>query len=316
MPAIKTAFQGYSVKFSPFEESKIAVATSQNFGIIGNGKQYVFQLNPNGTLSEFAVFDTADGLYDCAWSEENENILISASGDGSIKVWDLAAPPQANPLRSLEEHRHEVYSLHWNVVRRDCFLSGSWDDTIKLWNLNHPSSLRTFTEHTYCVYAAQWNPSAADIFLSASGDCTVKVWDVRQQHPTLSLAAHQNEVLTADWCKYNDCIIATGSVDKLIKVWDVRMTQKELAVLPGHGYAVRRVMFSPHAETVIASASYDMTVRLWDWSRPGDPLLKVWDHHSEFAVGLDWSVLSEGMLASCGWDEMTFVWPQQGDPRM
>jgi WD40 repeat protein len=49
------------------------------------------------------------------------------------QVWDLSAPPQANPLRSLEEHRHEVYSVSWNVVRRDCFLSASWDDTVKLW---------------------------------------------------------------------------------------------------------------------------------------------------------------------------------------
>lgn len=45
--------------------------------------------------------------------QENENILISASGDGSIKVWDLAAPPQANPLRSFEEHTHEV---GWSVL--------------------------------------------------------------------------------------------------------------------------------------------------------------------------------------------------------
>lgn len=43
MPGFKTAFQGYGVRFSPFEDSKIAVATSQNFGIIGNGRQYVLQ---------------------------------------------------------------------------------------------------------------------------------------------------------------------------------------------------------------------------------------------------------------------------------
>lgn len=314
MPAYKTAFQGYSVKFSPFEEHKIAVATSQNFGIIGNGKQYILQVTPNGVI-EYAVFDTADGLYDCAWSEENENIIISASGDGSIKVWDLGAPPHANPLRSLEEHKHEVYSLHWNTIKRDIFLSGSWDDTIKLWTLARPESMRTFAEHTYCIYAAQWNPHVADVFLSASGDCTVKLWDIRQQRPTRSLAAHQQEILTADWCKYNDCIMATASVDKVIKVWDVRMLERELVAMPGHGYAVRRVLFSPHAESVIASASYDMTVRLWDWQKPGDPLLRVWDHHSEFAVGLDWSVLTEGMLASCGWDEMTFIWHQGSDPK-
>ena len=60
-----------------------------------------------------------------------------------------------NPLRSLEEHTHEAYSVHWNQVRRDVFLSASWDDTVKLWTLNGPpNSIRTFAEHAYCVYAA------------------------------------------------------------------------------------------------------------------------------------------------------------------
>lgn len=57
---------------------------------------------------EVAAYDTADGLYDCAWSEENDNVLIAACGDGSAKVYDVARPPQANPLRSFHEHRHEV----------------------------------------------------------------------------------------------------------------------------------------------------------------------------------------------------------------
>lgn len=267
------------------------------------------QMTPEG-LQEWRVFDTVDGLYDCAWSEENENILISASGDGSIKVWDLAAPAGANPLRSLEEHTHEVYSLSWNTIRRDTFLSASWDDTVKVWNLRSPHSLRTCTGHTYCVYAAQWNPREPDVFLSASGDCTVKIWDARQQAPTLSLAAHQHEVLTADWCKYNDCIIATGSVDKSIKVFDVRMPKRELALLVGHTYAVRKVVFSPFSPTVIGSCGYDMTVRMWDYAARDNPLIRVWGHHSEFAVGMDFSTLQEGLLASCGWDEQTFVWHQ------
>lgn len=42
---------------------------------------------------------------------------------------------------------------------------------------------------------------------------------------------------------------------------------------------------------------------------------QVWDHHTEFAVGLDFSTLAEGVLASVGWDEMAFVWHSNGDPR-
>ena len=44
MPRFKTTFNGYSVKFSPFDDSRLAVATAQNFGIIGNGRLHILQV--------------------------------------------------------------------------------------------------------------------------------------------------------------------------------------------------------------------------------------------------------------------------------
>ena len=271
---------------------------------------------------EVTSFETLDGLYDCAWSEENENIVLACSGDGSLFVFDLGLPPECNPLRRLQEHKHEACSVNWNMLKRDLFLSSSWDDSVKLWSLASGPSLRTFTGHSYCVYQATWNPAVADVFLSCSGDTSVRVWDLRQPGPTLVLPAHAFEVLTADWCKYNDCLIATGSVDKSIKVWDVRMTQRELIQLIGHSYAVRRVLWSPHSDSLIASCSYDMTVKLWrlpggmvgggpPMGGMGDgmgPMLQhSWGHHHEFCVGLDWSMLTEGLLGSAGWDQSAWL---------
>ena len=57
---------GYAVEFSPFDETKLACSTAQNFGIIGTGKQYVYTVK-NNTIQQSACFETKDGVYDCTW---------------------------------------------------------------------------------------------------------------------------------------------------------------------------------------------------------------------------------------------------------
>ncbi len=34
-------------------------------------------------------FKAQDGLYDLSWSETHENQLVTASGDGSLLLWDI-----------------------------------------------------------------------------------------------------------------------------------------------------------------------------------------------------------------------------------
>ena len=39
--------------------------------------------------AQLASYETQDSLYDLAWSEVHENQLVTVSGDGSIKLWDV-----------------------------------------------------------------------------------------------------------------------------------------------------------------------------------------------------------------------------------
>jgi len=74
--------------------------------------------------------------------------------------------------------------------------------------------------------------------------------------------------------------------------------------LMGHEYAVRKVQWSPHHPNVLATASYDMTCRIWN-TAPGpgqNQLMHIHDPHTEFVVGSSWSLFEEGVVASCGWD--------------
>jgi peroxin-7 len=41
-------FNPYAVKYSPYYDSRIAVAASSNFGIVGNGRAFVLGLSQRG----------------------------------------------------------------------------------------------------------------------------------------------------------------------------------------------------------------------------------------------------------------------------
>jgi len=125
-----------------------------------------------------------------------------------------------------------------------------------------------------------------------------------------------------DWNKYRPWIIATGGVDRAVNVWDCRMLAAGTAAtvgagpanptvprldappLLGHEYAVRRVAWSPHRADVLASASYDMTARVWQVGQGNAPgaLRMIHDQHTEFVAGCAWSLFEENVLATCAWD--------------
>lgn len=340
-------YNGYSVKYSPFFDSRIAVAASANFGLVGNGRVYILGLTPNGIVAE-KYFDTHDSLFDVTWSESHENQLLTAGGDGSVKLFDINL--SEFPVQSWQEHAREVFSVHWNLVAKDTFLSSSWDGTIKIWNPNATASLTTLPTHS-CTYSAEFSPHSPSILSSVSSDSHLRIFDLRtpasaSNHLTLNIPIHTppkphmgaaasvgvppSEALTHDWNKYRDTILATAGVDRLIRTFDIRAPNAgPIAVLPGHEYAIRRVTWSPHLSDILLSASYDMTCRVWtDGSAMGvggvkqenmvqqDPMvfgggreMGRMGRHTEFATGVDWCLFgAEGWCASTGWDERVFVW--------
>ena len=69
------------------------------------------------------------------------------------------------------------------------------------------------------------------------------------------------QVLTVDWCKHDSNILATGASDGLIRIWDLRNFGVPITELKGNEFAVRKVQFSPHSFSVLASVGYDFTTR-------------------------------------------------------
>ncbi|PFH51782.1 hypothetical protein AMATHDRAFT_74676 [Amanita thiersii Skay4041] len=324
-------FAHYSLAWSPFHTTRLALASSANYGLVGNGRLHLVTVSqrPDGThnLAVDRYYETQDGLYDVTWSEVHENQLVTASGDGSIKLWDIMLKDL--PIRAWQEHSREVFSVNWSNIKKDVFVSSSWEGTVKLWTPDRPRSILTLQAHHSCVYQALFSPHHPDLIATCSTDGTMKIFDIREPsyvtgpntnsftHPmtaaALTVPVSPTEVLSIDWNKYRSHVLASGGVDKMAKVWDCRMVRPgevnkvggvcETQLL-GHEYAVRKLQWSPHRADVLATASYDMTCRIWSTAGVSDrpQLMYIHDPHTEFVVGCSWSLYEEGVLASCGWD--------------
>lgn len=335
-------FNGYAVKYSPFFDSRLAVASSANFGLVGNGRLYIFGLTPKGIIVK-NQFDTQDSLYDLAWSEVHENQVVVATGDGSIKLFDVAL--NGFPIQSWQEHKREVFAVHWNLVTKDNFCSSSWDGTIKIWSPQRADSLLTLPTHS-CTYSAAFSPHSPSILSSVSSDSHFRLFDLRtpssaSNHLTLTIPLHSapqglvpnrlqqypagtppSEALTHDWNKYRSSVVAAAGVDRYIRTFDIRApSHGPLTVFVGHDYAVRRLAWSPHLNDVLLSGSYDMSCRTWTDGNSakdergellpggfGEEIGRM-ERHTEFVMGVDWCLFgAEGWCASCGWDERLLVW--------
>ncbi|KAF5504776.1 Peroxisomal targeting signal 2 receptor [Colletotrichum fructicola] len=278
-------------------------------------------------------FDTNDSQYDLAWSEINENQLVVACGDGSIKLFDLGV--KDFPVMNFHEHKRETFSVNWSPITKDTFVSASWDGTIKLWSPTRDHSLRTLPVGN-CTYSAAFQPSNPNIISAVSSDSQIRIFDLRtpvssRYHLTSMIPVHAAgpsfpsaapaEVLTHDWNKYRDTVIATGGVDRAVRTFDIRNpTAGPVSVMQGHEYAVRRLAWSPHAADLLLTASYDMTVRLWDDRSNAPPAgpaggaqvgaqVGIMNRHTEFVVGVDWCLFGVGgWVATVGWDERVLLW--------
>ena len=67
---------------------------------------------------------TPDAQYDVCFNEANPNQLLSAGGDGSLKLFDVASTA---PVRVFKEHTGEVFGCEWNHINKRKILSASYD---------------------------------------------------------------------------------------------------------------------------------------------------------------------------------------------
>uniref|UniRef100_A0A5B7C0R6 Small-subunit processome Utp12 domain-containing protein n=1 Tax=Davidia involucrata TaxID=16924 RepID=A0A5B7C0R6_DAVIN len=177
---------------------------------------------------------------------------------GQLLVWEWKSESY---ILKQQGHYFDVNCLAYSPDSQ-LLATGADDNKIKVWTVSSGFCFVTFSEHTNAVTALHFMASN-HCLLSASLDGTVRAWDLFRYRNFRTFTTPSSKQFVSLASDQSGEVICAGTLDSFeIFVWSMK-TGRLLDVLSGHEGPVHGLMFSP-TNAILASSSWDRTVRLWD----------------------------------------------------
>lgn len=104
-------------------------------------------------------------------------------------------------------------------------------------------------------------------------------------------------------------LIGTVSDDLTLQILDIRQASTTEATVKttGHTDVINALAFNPASEFVLATASADKTIGLWDLRNMKDKLHSL-EGHADAVTSLAWHPFEEAILGSGSYDRRVIFW--------
>ncbi|KAJ5379841.1 Nuclear distribution protein nudF 1 [Penicillium cataractarum] len=193
-----------------------------------------------------------------AGSPMSGNLLVSASRDMTLRIWDVTT---GYCVKTLQGHSAWVRDVAPSPDGRFLFSAGD-DQVPRLWDISSGEPKATFLGHEHVIECVAFAPTTSYPHLAPLAGL--------KKPPPASSSAE---------------FVATGARDKTIRLWDARGNL--IKTLVGHDNWVRALVFHPGGKYLLSVAD-DKTVRCWDLTQECKCVRTI-NAHDHFVSSIRWA---------------------------
>jgi periodic tryptophan protein 1 len=179
----------------------------------------------------------SDNVTSLSWSPTAPDALLSASGDKTIKLWQIST---ATCMHTWNHHSETVAVVQLNPLQPQVFLSGSESGHVTVIDLNTkntvfeykpaPVSKKGVTKPmmkkptSVTLETARWNNINPNLFYVALSNGIVQCFDIRHNGKVLweiEASSTKKPVPSIAPSTFSETLFATVGEDGIVKVWDL-----------------------------------------------------------------------------------------------
>ncbi|XP_061460640.1 WD repeat and SOCS box-containing protein 1 isoform X2 [Rhineura floridana] len=243
-----------------FGQDQLLLATG-----LANGRVKIWDAYTGKLLLN--LMDHTEVVRDLTFAPDGSLILVSASRDKTLRVWDLK--DDGNMMKVLRGHPNWVYSCAFSPDSSILCSVGA-SKTVLLWDMDKYCLIRKLEGHHNDVVACEFSPDGA-LLATASHDTRLYVWDphigvilMEFGHlfpaPTPIFAGGANDRWVRSVSFSHDGLhIATLADDKLVRFWRIDEDHPVQVAPLSNGLCCA---FSTD-DSVLAAGTQDGSVHFW-----------------------------------------------------
>jgi len=243
-----------------------------------------------------------DWVTDISFSRDGQ-LFASASRDQTVKLWNL----DGTLVATLSGHDGWVNAVRFSPDGETLASAGE-DNQIRIWQLNRQtgkaSLSKTLNGHRDRVTNIAFSPNGQSL-VSASGDGTVRMWNLATASAQVFADNNASSQINSVKFSSDGQTVVSANANGRINVWN--RDGLLLKTWTGHNAEILDLDLSPEG-TILASASADKTIKLWDTENA----IPHWDD-GIYSVRFRPVNRSATVLAAAGWDETIKLWQPNQD---